>query len=227
MCGVYRSGGSGYGGPAANEKFYDPERVILSIKIPDNIILCTNIARFSQSYDKEQTQNIDACLCAKRQRFWLVKTLMWTIIDPYATYLNPSDQKLHVCHPVQEPRARSPRHSSWAWELMSSTNSQLQLSMNAIIQTCSRKNCKIAISVEYCSVARILLSVHHCIPFLHPSVQNAQNIQNVLESLFLRWINIDMTFFIIPKNLNNPVQLGSFQLSVVCLPNSLCGFNWH
>ena len=87
MCGVYRSGGSGYGGPAANEKFYDPERVILSIKIPDNIILCTNIARFSQSYDKEQTQNIDACLCAKRQRFWLVKTLMWTIIDPYATYL--------------------------------------------------------------------------------------------------------------------------------------------
>ena len=60
MCGVYRSGGSGYGGPAANEKFYDPERVILSIKIPDNIILCTNIARFSQSYDKEQIQNIDA-----------------------------------------------------------------------------------------------------------------------------------------------------------------------
>ena len=65
MCGVYRSGGSGYGGPAANEKFYDPERVILSIKIPDNIILCTNIARFSQSKDKEQTQNIDACLCTK------------------------------------------------------------------------------------------------------------------------------------------------------------------
>lgn len=27
MCGVYRDGGSGYGGPAADEKFFDPERV--------------------------------------------------------------------------------------------------------------------------------------------------------------------------------------------------------
>ena len=44
----------------------------------------------------------------------------------------------------------------------------------------------IALLLKHCSVARILLSVHHCIPFLHPSVQNAQNIQNVLESLFLR-----------------------------------------
>jgi len=26
MCGVYRDGGSGYGGPAADEKFFDPER---------------------------------------------------------------------------------------------------------------------------------------------------------------------------------------------------------
>ena len=29
MCGVYRNGGSGYGGPAADEKFFDPERVIV------------------------------------------------------------------------------------------------------------------------------------------------------------------------------------------------------
>ena len=27
MCGVYRSGGSGYGGPASDEKFFDPEKV--------------------------------------------------------------------------------------------------------------------------------------------------------------------------------------------------------
>ena len=31
MCGVYRDGGSGYGGPAADEKFFDPERVIIKI----------------------------------------------------------------------------------------------------------------------------------------------------------------------------------------------------
>ena len=31
MCGVYRNGGSGYGGPAADEKFFDPERVIIKI----------------------------------------------------------------------------------------------------------------------------------------------------------------------------------------------------
>ena len=30
MCGVYRDGGSGYGGPAADEKFFDPERVIIA-----------------------------------------------------------------------------------------------------------------------------------------------------------------------------------------------------
>jgi len=31
MCGVYRNGGSGYGGPAADEKFFDPERQKWSI----------------------------------------------------------------------------------------------------------------------------------------------------------------------------------------------------
>ena len=27
MCGIYRDGGTGYGGPAADETFYDPAKV--------------------------------------------------------------------------------------------------------------------------------------------------------------------------------------------------------
>ena len=162
---------------------------------------------------------------------------MWTIIDPYATYLC-NIWILQTKNYTSAIRFKNPERvlpdiraepENWCHQQTASCSCQWTLSYKHAVENTAKLQYQwnIALLLKHCSVARILLSVHHCIPFLHPSVQNAQNIQNVLESLFLRWINIDMTFFIIPKNLNNPVQLGSFQLSVVCLPNSLCGFNWH
>ena len=103
-------------------------------------------------------------------------------------HLNVAGEELHLCHPVQKPRTRSPRHSSRAsWLKLISppeNNKKLQWSTlkiehytNMQFAVCTA----LLLSCRYCPVegsSNIALhtSARHCIPFLHPRVQNAGNI---------------------------------------------------
>ena len=161
-------------------------------------------------------------------------------------HLNVAGEELHLCHPVQEPRTHSPRHSSRALNKIDITTKQLRWTLykyavckirfNCSAMLCDTVQCFAILSSE--NFVQILLCTtywpHTCalcsLPLLVIAFRFFIRESKMLEIFktccnlyFLRWIKIVIVFLIAPRNENHLVwHIVAYQLCVCQTP--LCGF---
>ena len=156
--------------------------------LPAHSIWCTNIqVRWTERYIGKWTFGYTKQFCKFLQINTESKSLLlisqpctYHVLHKNAIFVNKrrhiicwhltvAGEELHVCHAVQKPWTRSPRHPSRARELKLN---KVSVKWNTI---------QIVIDLLQCSAVFIYCPFpRHCIPFLHPRVQNAGHIQHVL-----------------------------------------------
>ena len=160
--------------------------------LPAHSIWCTNIqVRWTERYIGKWTFGYTKQFCKFLQINTESKSLLlisqpctYHVLHKNAIFVNKrrhiicwhltvAGEELHICHPVQKPRTRSPRHPSRACWLELTKLQWWSLSKQTLYKLLL--NCCRAVLCSY-----IAHSPRHCIPFLHPRVQNAGHIQHVL-----------------------------------------------
>ena len=156
--------------------------------LPAHSIWCTNIqVRWTERYIGKWTFGYTKQFCKFLQINTESKSLLlisqpctYHVLHKNAIFVNKrrhiicwhltvAGEELHVCHAVQKPWTRSPRHPSRASELKLN---KVSVKSNTL---------QIVIDLLQCSAVFIYCPFpRHCTPFLHPRVQNAGHIQHVL-----------------------------------------------